>query len=73
MIFLKPTVLRSDAATNSLTTDRYEYLRGEQHRLMPEERPFWHEPNGPFLPALPAPAGVGVAPPLPAAAAPQAQ
>jgi len=57
MVFLKPTVVRSGAATNSLTADRYEYLMGEQQRLAPPERPFWPDPNVPVLPPLPPPSG----------------
>ena len=53
MVFLKPTVVRSGAATNSLTADRYEYLMGEQQRLKPPERPFWPDPSVPVLPPLP--------------------
>jgi general secretion pathway protein D len=62
MVFLKPTVVRSGAAANALTTDRYEYLTGEQQRLKPTPAPFWTEPNVPLLPPLPAPSGVGVLP-----------
>ena len=61
MVFLKPTVVRSGAATSSLTADRYEYLIGEQQRLRPDERPFWPDPTVPQLPAMP-PAGAGGAP-----------
>ncbi len=57
MVFLKPTVVRSGAATNSLTADRYEYLMGEQQRLAPPERPFWPDPNVPVLPPLPPSSG----------------
>jgi general secretion pathway protein D len=57
MVFLKPTVVRSDAGANSLTSDRYEYLMGEQQRLKPTAAPFWTEPNVPWLPPLPANAG----------------
>jgi general secretion pathway protein D len=62
MVFLKPTVIRSGAATNSLTADRYEYLMGEQQRLKPMERPFWPDPNGPALPPLPPPSGAAGVP-----------
>jgi general secretion pathway protein D len=62
MVFLKPTVVRSGAATNSLTADRYEYLMGEQQRLAPLERPFWPDPNVPVLPPLPPPSGAAGAP-----------
>jgi general secretion pathway protein D len=61
MVFLKPTVVRSGAASSSLTADRYEYLLGEQQRLKPDERPFWPDPNVPQLPALP-PASAGGTP-----------
>ena len=30
MVFIKPTILRSAAASNSLTQDRYEYMRDQQ-------------------------------------------
>jgi general secretion pathway protein D len=63
MVFLKPTVVRSDTAASSLTADRYEYIIGEQQRLKPTAAPFWTEPNVPLLPALPPPVGFGVAPP----------
>jgi general secretion pathway protein D len=62
MVFLKPTVVRSGAATNSLTADRYEYLMGEQQRLKPLERPFWPDPDAPVLPPLPPPSGAAGAP-----------
>jgi general secretion pathway protein D len=62
MVFLKPTVVRSGAAANALTTDRYQYLNGEQQRLKPTAPPFWTEPNVPLLPPLPAPVGAGVLP-----------
>src|SRR5208337_5310173 len=63
MVFLKPTVVRSGAAANALTTDRYEYLNGEQQRLKPVAAPFWTEPNLPLLPPLPpARFGAGTAP-----------
>ncbi len=63
MVFLKPTVVRSGAATTSLTADRYDYLIGEQQKLKPAERTFWPDPNVPELPPLPAPASTGATPP----------
>ncbi len=63
MVFLKPTVVRSDIAAHSLTSDRYDYLMGEQQRLKPEAAPFWTEPMVPELPPLPLPSGNGVAAP----------
>jgi len=63
MVFLKPTVVRTGTAANSLTADRYDYLMGEQQRLKPVAAPFWTEPEVPLLPPLPLPAGGGSAPP----------
>jgi len=71
MVFLKPTVVRSDLAAHSLTSDRYDYLMGEQQRLKPEAAPFWTEPMVPELPPLPLPAGNGAAAPGGASPAPQ--
>ncbi|HEX8010567.1 MAG TPA: type II secretion system secretin GspD [Casimicrobiaceae bacterium] len=62
MVFLKPTVVRSSSATTSLTTDRYDYIIGEQERLKPAERPFWPDANVPLLPMLPVPPTSGSAP-----------
>jgi general secretion pathway protein D len=61
MVFLKPTVVRTDAGAHSLTADRYEYLMGEQQRIKPTAAPFWTEPNVPLLPPLPLPGDAGEA------------
>ncbi|HEY7943007.1 MAG: type II secretion system secretin GspD [Burkholderiales bacterium] len=66
MVFLKPTVVRSSSAGVALTSDRYDYLIGEQQRLSPGKRPFWPDQTEPRLPALTEPP-----PPLPAPTAPQ--
>ena len=55
MVFLKPTVIRTAGAGASLTSDRYDYLLGEQQKLKPAERPFWPDPTAPELPTLPHP------------------
>ena len=36
MVFLKPTVIRTAGAGAALTSDRYDYLMGEQRRLRPD-------------------------------------
>ena len=56
MVFLKPTIVRSSAASNSVTADRYDYILGEQQHLKPEERPLWPQPDVPLLPVRPLPA-----------------
>jgi general secretion pathway protein D len=62
MVFLRPTVVRSGSATTSLTTDRYDYIIGEQEKLKPAERPFWPDANVPLLPMLPVPSTSGSTP-----------
>jgi general secretion pathway protein D len=67
MIFIKPTVLRTGADGHPITSERYEYLRGEQERQMPPLRLFWNDPTQPLMPrggAMPGSPGVDVTPPL---------
>lgn len=66
MVFLKPTIVRSGAATSSLTADRYDYIMGEQQNLKPEERPLWPQPEVPTLPPRPLPASGTIPQPMPA-------
>ena len=47
MIFIRPHVLRTKVAGNSLTEDRYEYLRAEEASTLPS----WHL----ILPSMPTP------------------
>lgn len=47
MVFIRPQVLRTALSSQSLTQDRYEYLRGEQERSQ--------MPSRPMLPDMPAP------------------
>ena len=50
MIFLKPTIVRSGADGREFTSERYQYLQGEQQRMNPGERAFWNDPAVPTLP-----------------------
>ncbi len=50
MIFLKPTVVRNDAQGRALTSDRYDYIMGEQDKSRPPERFFWPDQTIPTLP-----------------------
>jgi general secretion pathway protein D len=54
LVFLKPTVIRSDADGRSITTERYDYLRGEQEKLRTDQRWFWPDATQPKVPATPA-------------------
>ena len=51
LVFLKPTVVRTDAQGKALTSDRYDYLMNEQERARPAPRWFWDDPSYPQLPA----------------------
>ena len=50
LIFLKPTVVRSDSQGRALTSERYDYIMGEQERGRPEPRYFWMDQTVPTLP-----------------------
>jgi general secretion pathway protein D len=50
MIFLKPTIVRTTSAGRELTSERYDYLRGEQLKTAPGERWFWNDGTTPALP-----------------------
>jgi len=66
LIFLKPTVIRTAADGRKITSERYDYLRGEQSDIQPDQRWFWPDPTAPELPSKPAMPGVAVPLPVPA-------
>jgi general secretion pathway protein D len=70
LVFLKPTVVRTAADGRTLTSDRYDYLMGEQERWTVPERLFWRDATQPQLPpegVMPGtPASVPPVPPAPA-------
>jgi general secretion pathway protein D len=43
MIFLKPTIVRSTNDGREITSERYDYLRGQQFDIAPGERWFWKD------------------------------
>ncbi|MGI8894093.1 MAG: type II secretion system secretin GspD [Casimicrobiaceae bacterium] len=51
LVFLKPTVVRTDAQGKVLTSERYDYIMNEQERTRPLPRWFWDDPSYPQLPA----------------------
>ena len=69
LVFLKPTVVRTAADGRMITSERYDYLMGEQERLTPPERFFWQDTSQPQLPpegVMPGtPASIPVTPPPP--------
>ena len=50
LIFLKPTVVRTDSQGRALTSERYDYIMGEQDKSRPEPRFFWQDETVPTLP-----------------------
>ena len=67
MVFIKPTVLRTNSDGREITSERYEYLRGEQERQGLPYRLFWGDPTQPVLPpqgVMPGTPGADPTPPL---------
>ena len=64
MIFLKPTIVRGTNGGREITSERYDYLRGEQGRTTPDERWFWKDPTTPELPPQGAMPGTPQATPI---------
>jgi general secretion pathway protein D len=65
LVFLKPTVIRTAADGRRITSERYDYLRGEQSDIQPDPRWFWPDPTAPELSSKPAMPGVAVPVPAP--------
>ncbi|CAG4883508.1 General secretion pathway protein D / Type II secretion outermembrane pore forming protein (PulD) [Georgfuchsia toluolica] len=57
MVFLRPTLLRSEESANSISGDRYDYILGEQAKAVPGSAilPDFGSPRLPPRPSLPAP------------------
>lgn len=55
MVFLRPVVMRDAAASDALTTSRYEMMRGTQTAAQPAPSVVLPVNEGPQLPPLPAP------------------
>jgi len=64
MVFLRPVVVRSKDASNSIAMDRYEYMRAAGAIGQPEASPLMRDLGAPLLPPLTGgqpPAGGGMA------------
>ena len=67
MVFIKTTVLRTGSDGRELTSERYQYLMGEQERQSQPARFFWNDPTQPVLPRegmIPGTPGADPTPPL---------
>jgi general secretion pathway protein D len=69
MIFLRPVVIRTAADGRDLTSERYDYLRGQQELQGMAQRFFWTDPSK--QPALPLPMGTMMDTPAGATLPPQ--
>jgi general secretion pathway protein D len=52
MVFLRPTVIRTDAHAVAVASDRYDYIRGTQSEIKPEPNALLPPIDTPSLPAL---------------------
>jgi general secretion pathway protein D len=50
LIFLKPTVVRTDAQGKAISNERYEYIMKQQLDSRPDYRYFWNDQTAPVLP-----------------------
>ena len=53
MVFLRPTVLRDAQRADAVTSDRYDYIRGEQIQEKLPPHPVFRNYDAPILPASP--------------------
>ncbi|HEV7914526.1 MAG TPA: type II secretion system secretin GspD, partial [Albitalea sp.] len=81
MVFLRPVVMRDNDATNKISLDRYDMIRGTQQDAQPRQSilvPINESPvlppsprvEGTTVPLNPPPSSPGATPPRPAASAP---
>lgn len=52
MVFLRPTVVRNDAQSIAVASDRYDYIRGAQFAIQPEPNVLLPRTDTPTLPPL---------------------
>lgn len=52
MVFLRPTVMRNNEQSNSVTSDLYDFVRGVQSNAQPAPTPLLPDTGAPVLPPL---------------------
>ena len=52
MVFLRPVVMRDQAATNKISLDRYDYIRGQQLEAQPPQSAILRINESPVLPQI---------------------
>jgi len=50
LVFIKPTVVRSDSQGRALTSERYDYIMNQQENNLGKPVWFWSDPSIPVLP-----------------------
>jgi general secretion pathway protein D len=55
MVFLRPVVMRDPTSANSLSIDRYDYIRNQQQGAQPDYNGIMQVNQSPVLPPLPVP------------------
>jgi general secretion pathway protein D len=57
MVFLRPTILRDAQSANTVSSERYDYIRGQQIHAEPARGAVHRDDPSPLLPRLPVAAG----------------
>jgi general secretion pathway protein D len=52
LVFLKPTVVRTDGQGQAITNERYDYIMKQQLDSRPDYRYFWNDQTAPVLPPM---------------------
>jgi general secretion pathway protein D len=52
MVFIRPTVIRTDNQSIAVASDRYDYIRGEQRAFQPEQNIVLPHTDTPYLPPV---------------------
>ncbi len=72
LVFIKPTVVRTDSQGRALTSERYDYIMNQQQNNLGKPLWFWNDPTIPVLPQEGVMPGTPASVPPPAAPAPEA-
>ncbi len=65
MVFLRPVVMRDQAATDRVSLDRYDYIRAQQQQAQPPSNAIMQINDTPVLPPLRPSVSPASAPPRP--------
>lgn len=63
MVFLRPTLVRNSASTDAFSSERYDYILGEQRKARPQTSAVLPDLDSPSLPPRSSPPPANAAPP----------